>query len=97
MMVNSLSHLAEFSWTVGAYCFPIIICCGRSENKSSIAAAVTSATKLRALYPNYLAGFDLVGHEDSGYPLVYFIDELMHASQSGVDLPYFLHAGETSK
>jgi len=44
-----------------------------------------------------VAGFDLIGFEDEGHPLVYFIDELLSPSQRGIDLPYFFHAGETSK
>jgi len=53
--------------------------------------------KLRAQFPNDLVGFDLVGREDTGHPFMYYIDELLLPSQSGVDLPYFFHAGETSK
>lgn len=38
-------------------------------------------------------GFDLVGQEDLGKPLVNFIPELMKLP---VDANYFFHAGETS-
>jgi len=75
------------SWATCCYCW-------RYDNQSSVGAVISGAAKLRAQFPNYLAGFDLVGHEDTGHPLVYYIDELLHA---GVDLPYFLHAGETSE
>ena len=53
--------------------------------------------KLRAQFPDYLAGFDLVSHEDAAHPLLYFIDELLYPSQIGVDLSYFFHAGETGE
>jgi len=53
--------------------------------------------KLRAQFPDYLVGFDLVFAEDTSHTLVYFIDELLYPSQMGVDLPYFFHAGETSE
>ncbi len=55
--------------------------------------------KLRAKFPNFLAGYDLVGQEDPGYPLKYFLDELLYPSQQNppIDLPYFFHAGETGK
>jgi len=52
---------------------------------------------LRAQYPSYVAGFDLVNREDTGNPFLYYIDELLHPSQIGVDLPYFFHAGETGE
>jgi len=71
-------------------------CCWRADNPPSVAAGVSDTLKLRAQFPNDLLGFDLVGHEDTGHMLVYFIDELMHPSLTGIDLPYFFHAGETS-
>lgn len=47
-----------------------------------------------AAYPKDLIGFDLVGQEDKGKPLLNFVDVLQ-------DLPktakFFFHAGETSK
>jgi len=52
---------------------------------------------LRAQFPDYLLGFDVVACEDAGHPLVYFIDELLYPSQLGIDLPYYFHAGETGK
>ncbi|KAL0818371.1 hypothetical protein ABMA28_008848 [Loxostege sticticalis] len=42
--------------------------------------------------PDYFAGFDLVGQEDIGNPLVDFVPELLAASK---ELNYFFHAGET--
>lgn len=71
--------------------------CCRYDDPSSVAAAVADAVKLRAEFPSDLVGFDLVGHEDTGHPLLYFIDQLLYPSQQGVDLPYFFHAGETSE
>jgi len=73
------------------------VCCRGSENQSSIAVALKDTIKLRAEFPDYMVGFDIVGQEDSGPPLIYFIEKLLIPSQTGVDLPYFFHAGETSK
>ena len=72
-------------------------CCCRDFNQSLVEAAINVTVKLRAQFPTYLLGFDLVGCEDMGHPLVYFIDELLYWSQMGVDLPYFFHAGETGE
>jgi len=69
-------------------------CCCRGSGKQSVADAVKNAIKLREQFPDYLAGLDIVGHEDAGPPLIDFIDVLLQSSQT---LPYFFHAGETSQ
>ena len=54
---------------------------------------------MRQKFPHFFAGYDLVGQEDPGYPLIYFLDELLYPFQQKppIDLPYFFHAGETGK
>lgn len=46
-----------------------------------------------------LAGFDLVGNENTLRPLVYYIDPLMNfrkrCEELELDLPFIFHAGET--
>ena len=43
-----------------------------------------------------MVGFDLVGQEDKGHPLLYYLEQLQFPSQqAAVNLPYFFHAGET--
>lgn len=42
--------------------------------------------------PEYFAGFDLVGQEDIGNPLLDFVPQLTDAAE---ELNYFFHAGET--
>ena len=49
----------------------------------------------RKKYQEFFAGYDLVGEEDSGGPLIDYINELLIPSKLGMDLPYFFHAGET--
>ena len=45
--------------------------------------------------PKFFIGFDLVGQEDLGNPLIYFAKELLEAkNRSGLE--YFFHAGETN-
>ncbi len=55
------------------------------------------AAEFRKKYPDYIAGYDLVGQEDLGRPLIYFLDVFLNISQMEppIDLPYFFHAGET--
>ena len=45
------------------------------------------------------AGFDLVGHEDSLKPLIYYLEPLKRfverQKELGLDIPFIFHAGET--
>ncbi|GLV42711.1 Adenosine deaminase-related growth factor A [Carabus blaptoides fortunei] len=47
---------------------------------------------MKQAYPDFLVGFDLVGQEDPGQPLISFINQL---SQIASDAKFFFHAGET--
>lgn len=44
--------------------------------------------------PDFVIGFDLVGQEDLGKPLINFVDDLKQISRQA---KFFFHAGETSK
>ncbi|XP_078033658.1 adenosine deaminase [Augochlora pura] len=49
--------------------------------------------ELQELYPNFIAGFDLVGQEDKGETLLYFSHILENVAS---DTNFFFHAGETN-
>ncbi|QRV92114.1 AMP deaminase [Ceratobasidium sp. AG-Ba] len=55
--------------------------------------------KLKEEFPHVIAGFDLVGHEDTGRPLIYYAESLLNfqaeARKRGLDIPFVFHAGET--
>lgn len=51
------------------------------------------AIDLHRQFPHLMAGFDLVGQEDLGKPLVDFVPELMRLTVEGI--PTYYHAGET--
>ena len=68
----------------------------RTANNGDIEKAVNEGIYLKKKYPEIFAGFDLVGQEDTGNPLLYYINELLIPSHTGADLPYFFHAGETN-
>ncbi|XP_069683236.1 adenosine deaminase 2-like [Periplaneta americana] len=51
------------------------------------------AQNLKKVYPDLIAGFDLMGQEDMGRSLEYFADTLITANK---ELKYFFHAGETN-
>ncbi|XP_054442667.1 adenosine deaminase 2 [Pteronotus mesoamericanus] len=67
----------------------------RSKNVSLIARSVEMAMKLRTKFPGTVAGFDLVGREDTGRSLSYYSEALAIPASRGYRLPYFFHAGET--
>ncbi|OCH95913.1 Metallo-dependent hydrolase [Obba rivulosa] len=54
---------------------------------------------LKQEFPHLIAGFDLVGHEDSLKPLIDYIDPLTRfverQKELGLDIPFIFHAGET--
>ena len=52
-----------------------------------------TARSLKQELPNFIAGFDLVGQEDKGVPLVDFANELRLLDK---DVQLFFHAGETN-
>ncbi|CAH1786916.1 unnamed protein product [Owenia fusiformis] len=64
---------------------------------SAVQDDINLSIKFRNKYPDHFAGYDLVGQEDPGFPLTYYLDQLLSPSQMSppVDLPYFFHAGET--
>ncbi|CAJ1054766.1 adenosine deaminase 2-A isoform X1 [Xyrichtys novacula] len=73
----------------------IIISVNRALGVSEVKAAVKEAVQLQKDFPDVVAGFDMVGREDSGRSLWYFREALSLPTELGVTLPYFFHAGET--
>ncbi|XP_042879327.1 adenosine deaminase 2-like [Penaeus japonicus] len=57
---------------------------------------VASARHLKELFPDFVAGFDLVGQEDKGVPLKDFLEPLLWLNEGVVSVPVFYHAGETA-
>ena len=54
---------------------------------------------LKREFPHLIVGFDLVGHEDSLKPLVYYAEPFLRflekQKECGVYVPFVFHAGET--
>ncbi|KAG1952768.1 adenosine deaminase 2-A isoform X2 [Pimephales promelas] len=57
--------------------------------------AVQEAIEMQRKYPDIVAGFDLVGREDTGRSIWYFREALSLISEMETQLPFFFHAGET--
>ncbi|KAM9376346.1 adenosine deaminase 2-A-like [Pholidichthys leucotaenia] len=73
----------------------IIFSVNRRKNATEMAGVVEEAMRLQRDFPDIMAGFDLIGREDSGRSLWYFRDALSLPVERGVTLPFFFHAGET--
>ncbi|KAK7077969.1 cat eye syndrome chromosome region, candidate 1, partial [Halocaridina rubra] len=71
---------------------------GPSRNKAVdvLWEHVLLAKKLRKIFPDFLIGFDLVGHELEGKSLVEFLDPLLALSEGDEPMAVFYHAGETN-
>lgn len=54
---------------------------------------IDSITHLYSTFPDFIAGFDLVGQENLGRPLLDFIPKLLSLPDS---IKFFFHAGETN-
>ncbi|CAI4219808.1 unnamed protein product [Parascedosporium putredinis] len=70
----------------------------RSDPNDHILGEMRSCIDCKKRYPNLLAGFDLVGHEDKGRsleeltPLCLWFQKQCEAG--GLHIPFFFHAGE---
>ncbi|KAF7655182.1 hypothetical protein LDENG_00059710 [Lucifuga dentata] len=74
----------------------IIFTIHRRVNRSVMAGVMEEAMLLQRDFPDFMAGFDLVGREDSGRSLWYFREALSLPADRGITLPFFFHAGETN-
>ena len=66
--------------------------------KKALVEHMKQCIAMKKAYPHLIAGYDLVGQEDKGRPIVDMTPELFwfkkRCVENGVDLPFFFHAGE---
>ncbi|XP_037939565.1 adenosine deaminase 2-like [Teleopsis dalmanni] len=65
----------------------------RNANSSTLDEYIRICIDIKERYPNFVAGFDLVGQEELGRPLKDFIPQLL-SMPSNID--FYFHAGETN-
>ncbi|KAK3086871.1 hypothetical protein FSP39_024690 [Pinctada imbricata] len=54
------------------------------------------AYRLFKKYPHLVAGYDLVGEEDRGYSLLFFMKDFAKLQDNGTTIPFFFHTAETN-
>ncbi|OWF35381.1 adenosine deaminase AGSA-like [Mizuhopecten yessoensis] len=63
---------------------------------SDVLQQIKESIAMLQQYPQLFAGYDLMGQEDHGIPLIEYISAIVYPSQQNITLPYFFHAGETN-
>ncbi|XP_034111474.1 adenosine deaminase 2 [Drosophila albomicans] len=65
----------------------------RNTDTEGMLGYINTLKEIKEKYPDFLAGFDLVGQEELGKPLNVFIDQLLQVPD---DIDFYFHAGETN-
>lgn len=77
----------------------IIYCTPRSFANDKVKIALDECIVFKKRWPEYIAGFDLVGEEGEGKPLKQFIPEFLEfqedCREQGLEIPFLFHCGET--
>ncbi|KAG2077911.1 Metallo-dependent hydrolase [Suillus decipiens] len=75
----------------------IIYCTLRIISPEELEAELDQCSRFKQEFPDLIAGFDLVGHEDGAEckPLIYYAEPLLRFAEQHPDIPFIFHAGET--
>ncbi|XP_004526784.1 adenosine deaminase 2 [Ceratitis capitata] len=65
----------------------------RNASPETVEKYISTCIEIKAIYPDFVAGFDLVGQEELGRPLKDFIPQLLSMP---ADIDFYFHAGETN-
>jgi len=79
----------------------IIYCTPRSFSNQQVQFALYQCFEFKKRWPEWIAGFDLVGEEGKGWPLKKFIPEFLafrkRCEDANVKIPFLFHCGETQE
>ncbi|KAH6949664.1 hypothetical protein BKA56DRAFT_714824 [Ilyonectria sp. MPI-CAGE-AT-0026] len=77
----------------------VIYCTPRSFEPDQIEQALDECLAFKKEWPQWIAGFDLVGEESKGRPIKAFAPKLLvfqeKCADQGVEIPFLFHCGET--
>ncbi|KAI8710817.1 A-deaminase domain-containing protein [Fusarium sp. LHS14.1] len=77
----------------------VIYCTPRSFSPDQIREALDECLAFKKEWPQWIAGFDLVGEESKGRPIKDFVPELIafqeKCADQNVEIPFLFHCGET--
>ncbi|KAH7312157.1 hypothetical protein B0I35DRAFT_356233 [Stachybotrys elegans] len=77
----------------------VIYCTPRSFPPPKVKEALLECIEFKKKWPEWIAGFDLVGEEGKGRPLKDFVPEFLEFIQlcnaQRLDIPFLFHCGET--
>lgn len=77
----------------------VIYCTPRSFRPEDVKAALDECREFKKRWPQWIAGFDLVGEEAKGRPLKDFVPELLEfqklCREEKLEIPFLFHCGET--
>ncbi|KAJ8132417.1 hypothetical protein O1611_g1212 [Lasiodiplodia mahajangana] len=94
-VIDDEKHRPTFSGMKVIYCTP------RSFNREAVRKALDECVLMKKKWPNYIAGFDLVGEEAFAkpHPLEYFEEDFQkfrrRCRDENIDIPFLFHCGET--
>ncbi|KAI2621328.1 hypothetical protein GGS21DRAFT_535952 [Xylaria nigripes] len=94
-IADTPEHRPTFSGMKVIYCTP------RSFNREAVAKALDECIEMKKTWPQYIAGFDLVGEEAFAkpFPLRHFSAEFKNfrkrCEKENLKIPFLFHCGET--
>ncbi|UNI18068.1 Adenosine deaminase [Purpureocillium takamizusanense] len=79
----------------------VIYCTPRVFSPREVEAALDECFEFKKRWPEWIAGFDIMGEEGKGHPLKAFVPEFLAfqrrcaAAEGGMSIPFLFHCGET--
>lgn len=68
----------------------------RRDSISNVKKDIEITRRLQQKFPDVVRGFDIVGQEDKGYSLLFYIDDFADLETKGETVPLYFHTTETN-
>ncbi|KAL7811595.1 Metallo-dependent hydrolase [Trichoderma gracile] len=101
IIINEVEKFQRDMATKGKYFggLKVIYCTPRSMPRPDIQAALAECIEFKKKWPQWIAGFDLVGEEAKPNPLKTYVPEFLEfkkkCAEQHLDIPFLFHCGET--